>query len=435
MTGQVNVWEKFTQKCYTYAIMPDKMSDNILERRKKVPLTPNVIFLGVVSFLNDVSSEMIFSLMPLFLSNVLGVATMVIGLIEGIAECTASLLKLLSGWVSDTVGRRKELAFIGYALSTFAKPVMLMANTWVHVLGVRFVDRLGKGIRVAPRDALLSDSVDEFNRGRAYGFHKAMDTGGAALGLILAAIVVWIVQKDSAFMSFNTYQWLIILGIVPSFIALFCFIGINEPRKRYKGVPPYQSMEGSSCGDIEEQPGAMGTKFKIFMIVMFLFTLGNSSDAFIVLRAQNLGNSVLLISLMLIMFNIVYALFSMPAGILSDKLGRRKVIIAGWVVYALVYLGLALSNQPWMIWVLFAFYGLYYGMTQGVYRALVCDLVPEGRRGTAFGYYNGIVGITLLPASLLAGWLWETINPAAPFYFGAVMAGVAAIGLILFVRE
>jgi MFS family permease len=180
---------------------------------------------------------------------------------------------------------------------------------------------------------------------------------------------------------------------------------------------------------------ALDKRFKIFVALLFLFTLGNSSDAFIVLRAQNVGNSVLLISIMLIMFNLVYALSSMPAGVLSDRLGRKKVIIAGWIIYALVYLGFAVAGRGWMIWVLFAFYGFYYGMTQGVYRALVCDLVTEEHRGTAFGVYNGVVGATLLPASLIAGWLWQSVGPAAPFYFGAALAGLSAIGLLLFVEE
>ena len=404
------------------------MSEQKTAKKRGLNLSPNIIFIGFISLLTDVSSEMIFTLMPLFLANVLGAATVVIGLIEGVAESTASLLKLLSGWLSDKWGNRKYLSFIGYALSALSKPFMLIANAWGPIMAIRFTDRFGKGIRASPRDALVGDSVDEDNRGKAYGFHKAMDTSGAALGLVLAALIVFLLQRDVVNLQFDTYRWMIIIGIVPAFIALFFFIFIKEPPRK----------TADACTD----PVTGGTKekgfdnrFKIFLVIMFLFTLGNSSDAFVVLRAQDLGNSVLLISLMLIMFNIVYALFSMPAGILSDRLGRRKVIIAGWIVYALVYLGLAVADQGWMIWLLYAFYGLYYGLTQGVARALVCDLVPEERRGTAFGMYNGIVGITLLPASLIAGWLWQSISPAAPFYFGAALAGISAIGLLVFVRE
>jgi len=399
-----------------------------INKKKRFGLSPNVIYIGFVSLLTDVSSELIFTLMPLFLANVLGAATVVIGLIEGVAESTASLLKLFSGWLSDKLGNRKYLSFIGYALSSLSKPFMLIANAWGPIMAIRFTDRFGKGIRAAPRDALVGDSVDEDNRGRAYGFHKAMDTSGAALGLMLAAGIILLLQRDVVHLELDTYRWMIVIGIVPAFIALFFFIFIKEPPKKHGGAcdpPAALSAKGK----------AIDRRFKIFMVIMFLFTLGNSSDAFIVLRAQNLGNSVLMISIMLIMFNIVYAVFSTPAGILSDRLGRKKVIIAGWIVYALVYLGLATANESWMIWLLYAFYGLYYGLTQGVYRALVCDLVPEERRGTAFGMYNGIVGITLLPASLIAGWLWQSISPAAPFYFGAALAGLSAIGLSVFVRE
>lgn len=397
-------------------------------KKKRLGLSPNVIFIGFISLLTDVSSELIFTLMPLFLANVLGTATIVIGLIEGVAESTASLLKLLSGWLSDKLGNRKYLSFIGYTISTLSKPFMLIANAWGPIMAIRFADRVGKGIRAAPRDALVGDSVDEDNRGKAYGFHKAMDTSGAALGLLLAAVIVFLLQRDVVNLQLDTYRWMIIIGIVPAFIALFFFIFIKETPKKHVAAC-------DAPATLSAKENVIDKRFKIFMVIMFLFTLGNSSDAFIVLRAQSLGNSVLLISIMLIMFNIVYALFSMPAGILSDRLGRRKVIIAGWIIYALVYLGLATANQGWIIWVLYAFYGLYYGLTQGVYRALVCDLVPEERRGTAFGMYNGIVGITLLPASLIAGWLWQSISPAAPFYFGAALAGLSAIGLLVFVRE
>lgn len=398
------------------------------EKEKRIGLSPNVIFIGCISFLTDVSSELIFTLMPLFLANVLGATTIVISLIEGVAESTASLLKIISGWLSDKLGNRKYLSFIGYALSALSKPFMLIANAWGPIMAIRFADRFGKGIRTAPRDALVGDSVDEYNRGKAYGFHKAMDTSGAALGLLLAAGIVFLLQRDMVNLQFDTYRWMIIIGIVPAFIALLFFIFIKEPFKKH-----VDTWDAPATLSAKEK--ALDKRFKIFMVIMFLFTLGNSSDAFIVLRAQNLGNSVLLISIMLIMFNIVYAVFSMPSGILSDRLGRRKVIIAGWIIYALVYLGIASASKSWMIWLLYAFYGLYYGLTQGVYRALVCDLVPEQHRGTAFGIYNGIVGITLLPASLIAGWLWQSISPAAPFYFGAALASLSAIGLLVFVRE
>ncbi len=395
------------------------------KRKPILGLDPNVFYLGLVSFLTDISSELIFTLMPLFLANVLGATTIVIGFIEGVADSTASLLNILSGYFSDKFGNRKYLSFIGYLLSSLSKPFMLIASTWGPILAIRFADRLGKGVRTAPRDALVADSTAEDVRGKAYGFHRAMDTGGAALGLLAAAAVVYFVQGSVVSLQFDTYRWLIILGLVPAFIALIFFIFIHEPER--------QLSSATSAGVAPRT--ALPTKFKIFLALMFLFTLGNSSDAFLILRAQNLGNDVLLITLMLVMFNVVYALFSTPAGIVSDKLGRRNVIVVGWAIYALVYLGFALSNEPWTVWLLWAFYGLYYGLAEGVARALVSDLVPEETRGTAFGMYHGIVGITLLPASLIAGWLWQSINPAAPFYFGSALAVIAMVGMVVFIRR
>jgi MFS family permease len=397
-------------------------------------LNPNIFYLGLVSFLTDISSELIFTLLPLFLANVLQTGTVIIGFIEGVAESTASVLKVLSGYVSDKLGNRKGLSFIGYALSTLAKPFMLIATTWGPIMGIRFADRFGKGIRTAPRDALVADSSSEGDRGKAYGFHRAMDTSGAALGLVAAAAVVFLLQREVVNMQIDTYRWLIILGIIPAFMALFFFVFIKEPpRQQACQVAP--SGKAGENTPLAATRSALSNKFKIFLVIVFLFTLGNSSDAFLILRAQNLGNNVFYIILMMILFNAVYALFSVPAGILSDKVGRRKVILLGWSVYALVYLGFAVLDQAWTVWLLWGLYGLYYGLAEGVARALVCDLVPEDKRGTAFGMYHGVVGITLLPASLIAGWLWQTVNPAAPFYFGAIMAGLAVSGMLLFIRE
>jgi MFS family permease len=403
----------------------------VLERKRIFGLNPNVFFLGLVSFFTDVSSEMIFTLLPLFLANILGVAAVVIGFIEGVAESTASLLKIFSGWLSDRLGQRKSLAFIGYGLSTLAKPFMYIATTWGLVLGVRFADRLGKGVRTAPRDALVADSVSAGQRGKAFGLHRAMDTSGAALGLVAAAVVVFLLQKGALQLTLNTYQWLVLIGVVPAVLALFMFFFIREAKKG--------SNQQSQSECLTESPqgikAGFDNRFKIFLGIMFLFTLGNSSDAFLILRAQNLGNSVIYILLMLIIFNIVYSAISIPAGILSDKLGRRRIIVLGWFLYALAYLGFAVASASWHIWLLFALYGVYYGLAEGVARAFVADLVPEDRCGTAYGLFHGVVGITLLPASIIAGWLWQAISPAAPFYFGAGLSFLAMIGLVALVRE
>ncbi len=392
-------------------------------------LNSNVFFLGLVSFLTDVSSEMIFTLLPLFLLNVLGVATTVIGLIEGVADATASLFRILSGWLSDRLGKRKELTILGYGLSTAVKPLMYIASTWGMVLGVRFCDRMGKGVRTAPRDALVADSVTSGQRGKAFGLHRAMDTFGAMVGIISAAVVVFLWQGGSLELSRATYQQLVLIGIIPAVIALFIFFFIKEPAKSPapQSSPPIGRMRKLTFG--------LDKRFWIFLGIIFLFTLGNSSDAFLILRAQNLGNPVLTILLMLVLFNFVYASLSTPAGMLSDKLGRRRIILLGWLIYTLVYLGFAVASVSWQVWLLFGFYGVYYGLAEGVARAFVADLVPEEKRGTAYGLFHGIVGVTLLPASLIAGCLWQVVNPAAPFFFGAIMAFLAMVGFLVLVKE
>ena len=406
-------------------------------RKRIFGLHPNIVFLGLVSFLTDVSSEMIFALIPLFLANVLGAAPVIIGFVEGVAESTASLLKVFSGWLSDKLGKRKFLAVIGYGLSTLAKPFMYVATTWGMVLGVRFTDRLGKGVRTAPRDALVADSVSAEERGKGFGFHRAMDTAGAALGLIIAAAVVFLLQRGTLELARDTYQWLVLIGIVPAVLALFVFFFVREAKKGSSSQSQSNSQTTQSHSETGSQDAKAGfdKRYKLFLGIMFLFTLGNSSDAFLILRAQNLGSSVLYILLMLIVFNVVYAAISTPAGVVSDKQGRRRVILLGWLIYALTYLGFAMASASWQIWLLFALYGVYYGLAEGVARAFVADLVPEERRGTAYGLFHGIVGITLLPASIIAGWLWQTISPAAPFYLGAGLASLAMIGLLVLVRE
>ena len=398
-----------------------------MERKPIFGVNPNVFFLGVVSFLTDVSSEIIFTLLPLFLANVMGVTTPIIGLIVGIADSTASLVRIVSGWLSDRLGKRKFLAFSGYLLSTIAKPFMYVASTWGFVLGVRFTDRLGKGIRTAPRDALIADSVLVGERGRAFGLHRALDTYGTVLGLAVAAIVVYLAQRGTLELLWSTYQWLVIVGVMPAVLALFGFLFVREVKKEAKKPVTVVTNKDLKTG--------FDARFKLFLAIIFLFTLGNFSDAFLILRAQNLGNSVLYILLMLVVFNIIYASVATPAGILSDKLGRKRVLVLGWLIYALVYFGFATASASWQVWFLFGLYGLYYGLVDGVSRAFVADLVPQEKRGTAYGLYHSVVGVTLLPASLIAGWLWHVVAPSAPFYFGAGMAIVAMLGLWILIRE
>jgi MFS family permease len=410
--------------------MKPLFADNVQLRRGKIfGLNPNVFFLGVVSLLTDVSSEMIFTLVPFFLCNVLGAATTIVGLVGGISESTDAIFRIFSGWISDKLGKRKVLAVLGYGLSTVAKPFMYLASTWGVVLAVRFSDRVGKGIRTSPRDALVADSVSAGERGKGFGLHRTMDTSGAVLGLVIAAVIIYLVQGGGLKLSLETYQWLVLVGIVPAVLAVLVLLVFVRERKPPTGSSSYP---GLSSGRLFT---GFDDRFEVFLAIMAVFTLGNSSDFFVILRAQNLGAPLIHVVLMLVLLNVTYTAISLPAGMLSDKLGRRRIIILGWLIYALVYLGFALATSIWLVWLLFACYGIYYGIVEGVARAFVADLVPEERRGTAYGLYHGVVGLTLLPASLIAGWLWDTINPATPFFLGAGLAFLAMLGMLALIRE
>jgi MFS family permease len=382
---------------------------------------PNIWFLTIGSFLTDVSSEMLTNLIPLFLYNVLGVQTSIIGLIDGIAETTASLVKIYSGALSDRLGKRKMITVIGYALSTISKPFLYFATTWEWVLGVRFSDRFGKGIRTAPRDALLADSASSDQRGLAFGLHRAGDTAGAFVGLGIAALIIWLTQSGAAELTRHTFQIVVLASIIPAVLAVLVMVlGVKEvqaARKENNVLPTFGWK-------------AFDKRFRVFLVVVIIFTLGNSSDSFIVLRGQDRGLSVLQIMGMLMTFNAVYALLAGPLGSLSDRIGRRKLMLAGWTIYGLVYLGFALSHTGVEIWVLFGFYGIYYALTEGVAKALVADIVPPEQRGTAYGLFNAAIGFSALPASVIAGVLWQTISPAAPFAFGAFLSILAGILLI-----
>ncbi len=402
--------------------------DTDAERKRIWGLNPNVFFLGMVSLLTDVSSEMIFTLVPLFLRNVLRAPFIAIGLIGGLSESVDAIFRIFSGWLSDKVGKRKPLAVLGYSISTIAKPFMYLASSWGAVLGVRFSDRVGKGIRTSSRDALIADSVSAGERGKGFGLHRAMDTFGAVLGLAIAAIIIYLVQGGGLELSLDTYQWLVLIGVVPAVLAVLALLVFVQER----GKP--------SPSDISPQlgfkrAGGFDTRFKLFLAIMAVFTLGNSSDFFVILRAQDLEAPLIHVVLMLVLFNATYVAVALPAGILSDRLGRRRVITLGWFVYALVYLGFALASEVWQVWLLFAGYGIYYGIVEGVARAFVADLVSEGKRGTAYGLYHGVVGLTLLPASLIAGWLWQAYSPAVPFFFGAALAFLAMVGIMGVIRE
>lgn len=387
-------------------------------------LPRNVWAVSLTSFLMDISSEMVINIIPLFLFNTLGVRTHIIGIIEGVAEATASILKVFSGWLSDKLHGRKWIAVAGYGISALAKPFFYFAQSWGMVAGVRWADRVGKGVRTAPRDALVADSIEPHQRGLAFGFHRAADTGGAMIGLLIAALVVWLTQSTSLTLGENTFRTVVLISLIPAFLAVISLAAIaRETRLNTEATAPQITFK------------RLGKPFLVFLLIVGVFDLGNSSDAFLVLRAQERGVSVLGIMLMLAVFNLIYALVSTPAGALSDRVGRRRVIIGGWLVYGLIYLGFALAQQPWHVWVLYCAYGLYYGLAYGTAKAMVADLVTPDLRGTAYGTYNAILGIIDLPASLIAGVLWQGIGtwsgfgPSAPFLFGGSMAILAALAL------
>jgi len=392
-------------------------------------LPRNVWAVSLTSFFMDISSEMVINILPLFLSNVLGVGTDVIGLIEGVAEATASLLKVFSGWLSDRLRARKWLAVAGYSISALVKPFFYFADAWTTVLAVRWADRVGKGIRTAPRDALVADSIDESQRGLAFGFHRAADTGGAMLGLLIALGVVWTTQSASLELGRHTFQIVVLASLIPAVLAVLALaLGAKDVPITSRRERPIITLKG------------LGRPFLTFMVIVGLFDLGNSSDAFLILRAQERGLNVLGILGMLVMFNAVYTLVSTPAGSLSDRVGRRKVIVGGWLAYAAIYTGFAGAGAGWHVWVLYALYGVYYGLTYGTTKAMVADIVPAELRGTAYGTYNAVLGLLDFPASLIAGLLWQGVGrwqglgPSAPFLFGAALSLTAALLMIWWKR-
>lgn len=407
------------------------MADQTVSTAKRSwrALPRNVWVVSATSFLTDISTEMILNLLPLFLYNVLGVRTGLIGLIEGLAETTASLMKIFSGWLSDRMGQRKWLTVAGYSLSTVAKPFLYFASSWAWVLGVRFVDRLGKGIRTAPRDALIADSISEDQRGLGYGIHRAGDTAGAFMGLLIALGVVWAFQSSQAVLQQATFRTVVLLSIVPAALAVLVLVfGAKDM--------PIQARDKTSRSTSLSLK-SFDTRFRGFLLIVVIFTLGNSSDAFLILRAQERGLSVLQVMGMLLTFTLIYTLISGPAGALSDRIGRRVLIVGGWLVYGLIYLGFALAATGWQVWTLYGIYGVYYGLAEGVARAFVADIVTPEQRGTAFGVYNAAIGLTAFPASFIAGLLWQGagswpgFGAAAPFYFGAVLALTAVLLLSL----
>jgi MFS family permease len=393
---------------------------------KRPKLGRNVIGLGAVSFFTDVSTEMIYPLLPVFLAGVLGANASFIGAIEGAAETTASLLKLVSGWWSDKVATRKPFVVIGYLIASVARPFTALTRSATQVLAIRLTDRVGKGIRTSPRDALLADSAPAEARGRAYGFHAAADNAGAVLGPLVAFFILRLhgvgaldTSRHLTAHDEHAIRNVFWLSAIPAAIAMVILIIVvrDVPRREV-------------AGKSTETPGEstrLGRRFWAYLVVVLLFTLGNSTDAFLLLRANQLGVPVALAPILWAVLNFVKAATGTYGGQLSDTLGRKPLIVGGWLLYAAVYFAFAWAGAPWQAWALFAIYGIFYGMTEGTEKALVADIVPHFRRGAAFGWYNLAIGLGALPASLIFGWIWDRSGAPSAFVFGASLALVAAV--------
>ena len=389
-----------------------------LRWKRYLGMPQNVVAVSLVSLLNDTSSEIIYPLLPAFLALSLGASPFAIGLIEGFAESVASLLKLVSGYLSDRFSSRKLPVFFGYALSAIIRPVLGFVTTWPQVLVVRMSDRVGKGIRGAPRDALIAESVSPEERGLAFGFNRAADNLGAVFGPIAGFLLLFFIASNSENPTILEYQKVFLFASIPVVAALVIivfFVREKGPAAEHLAGPPSLSLKG------------FDPNFKRYLFVIALFTLSNSTDAFLLLRANDAGIPPVLLPLLWVSLHVSKVVSSLVAGDLSDRIGRKTLIIAGWVVYALVYAGFAFVVSPWQCWGLFIIYGTYFGLTEGVEKAFVADMVPAGKRGTAYGFYNLAYGITVFPASLLFGLAWDKYGAASAFLASAAVSIVAIL--------
>lgn len=376
----------------------------------------NIILLGITSLLTDISSEMIYPLLPVYLVTQLGAGPAILGLIEGAAESLASLLKVFSGYFSDKIKSRKPLTILGYASSTAGKFLLYVSSGWGIFLAGRLVDRFGKGVRTAPRDALIADSAKEGKRGAAFGLHRAMDTLGATAGVLLAYILITRYT--------GSLKNIFLFSLIPAFLGVLFLIFLKEKKKETK-----------TPEKIKFQWRSLDKRLKLFLVFTFVFTLGNSSNQFLLLRAKTLGSPLPQIILFYLVYNIVFTLFAYPASRLSDKIGRKKLLVLGYLFYGLVYLGFAINTSINNFWLLFGIYGLYIAFTEGVEKALVADVAPQDLRATVIGLHATFVGIGLFPASLFAGFLWKFFGAAVPFYFGGIMGILASIGLWFILKD
>ncbi|MFZ2635199.1 MAG: MFS transporter [Rectinemataceae bacterium] len=372
----------------------------------------NVILIGLVSFFADLSAEMVYPLIPLYLTTVFGATPALVGVIEGIAESLASLLKVFSGYATDKYRKKKPIAFLGYATGLVYKVALIFAGSWVGILGARVIDRFGKGIRTAPRDVLVSESSDSKKLGQSFGLHKALDMAGSAAGILVAFFIMKASNGEFA------YKRIFLLSCIPAVASLFVFTAIKETSKPRESKAPLNVFRGLKNLD---------SQLKLYLVVAFVFTLGNSSNTFLLLRAGNVGFDSASVVLLYFLYNIVSSLLAIPLGKMSDRIGRKRVLVAGYVTFALVYAGFAwAANKPMLI-AAFALYGVFTAMTAGVERAFIAEIAPKELKGTMLGLHSTVVGIALLPASVIAGLLWNAFGPVVPFAFGASLSLAAAL--------
>ena len=373
----------------------------------------NVILLGLVSFFADISSEMVYPLIPLYLSSRFGATPMLVGFIEGIAESLASLLKVFSGYLTDRTQKKKPIAFFGYSTGLIYKLALIFANSWLAILGARVIDRVGKGIRTTPRDVMVAESAQKDRTGTAFGVHKAMDMAGSALGILMAYFLVRGSQGNT------DYPFIFLISMIPAGLSLLMFFFIKEQKHhQIKEREPFWKHFKT-----------LPTSLKWYLLVVFLFTLGNSSNTFLLLKAKNIGFSEANVIFLYFLYNFSASLLAIPAGRRSDQIGRKPVLIAAYVVFALVYFGFAVVNRSEVMVGLFIFYGVYTALITGVERAYISEIAPQELRGTLLGLHGTIIGLTLFPASLIAGVLWTMIDASAPFIFGGSLALAAALTL------
>jgi MFS family permease len=389
-----------------------------MDRFKRAGFSQNVVVLSFVSLLNDIGGETIKKAIPLFLTNVLGVSASIIGLVEGVTESTPQLFQPLSGYISDRFKKRKPLVVFGQMLRSLML-FLFWAGSWPTVLFWRFLDRSGKGVAQAPRDALIAGSSEASHVGRSFGLNRMFDNGGAVIGLVLAGIITLSLGHGSLLMTQQIFGWIVLLAVIPLVVSVFLVaFGVHD-------VPIRPVAQKIVLHD------HLGRKFYLFLFFSFLFTLGNSSDAFLVLKSQHIGFNLWQIFFLLALYSLVSSLSGLPLSSLSDRIGRKKLLVTGWFLYSVIYLFLGLTASGIAMVILFILYGLYYGATEGSAKALVSDLVSDKHKGAAYGIYNMTTGFTVLFASVIAGYLWQTVSPASAFYLGSALSAVAAAGLVI----